>query len=137
MGTFNSFFCRRLGTLVSLVNNCTEVGGLFHHDKDKTDLAQGGCFPAGILESYFHMLMEEKTPKSSFNSWFHSFCNKAGPNSAPTTCASRTENIHFKVTKNFVSSLTPSQLHRYPEARGSQFKVIIVVKYLGYQQGLR
>lgn len=27
MGTFNSFFCMRLRTLVSLVNNCTEVGG--------------------------------------------------------------------------------------------------------------
>lgn len=26
MGTFNSLFCRRLGTLVSPVNNCTEAG---------------------------------------------------------------------------------------------------------------
>lgn len=49
---------------MSLVNNCTEVGGLFHHDKDKTDLAQGGCFPAGILESYFHMLMEKEKPQN-------------------------------------------------------------------------
>lgn len=58
-----------------------------------------------------------KKKKLSCNSWFHSFCNKTGANSAPTTRASRTKNHFFWSYKNFVSFLTPSQLHRYSKAQ--------------------